>query len=271
MSAETINAGLNGTGTLLGPFGPIIDGDFIQKFPSEQLSAGEFVRVPLLIGTNTDEGTAFGSSFVVDTDAEFAADLALNGMDNATVQTLEILYPNVPAAGIPRPANYSSPENFNGAQFKRVAAVWGDLTVIAPRRASAQAWAAYNATVYSYRFDIQPPADPDYTGSTHFVEVAFVFDDEAGLGYSDPVPITNVTAPIAKLMSKSWVGFVTHLDPNYNGVEDVATWPVFTIDENEGVGKNLVLAKDGTYVEWDNIRVAECKFLIDNAKAQFGK
>lgn len=38
----------------------MIDGDFLSTWPSDQLAAGNFVQVPLLIGTNTDEGSAFG-------------------------------------------------------------------------------------------------------------------------------------------------------------------------------------------------------------------
>lgn len=56
----------------------------------------------------------------VNTDAEFADALASNGMDNATVAILEMLYPNIPAAGIPSPANYSGPENFFGTQVRSI-------------------------------------------------------------------------------------------------------------------------------------------------------
>lgn len=41
-------------------WGIVIDGDFIQKYGSIQLSRGEFVHVPIISGANTDEGTLFG-------------------------------------------------------------------------------------------------------------------------------------------------------------------------------------------------------------------
>lgn len=114
-----------------------IDGDFIQTYPSEQLAKGEFVKVPFLIGTNADEGTAFGSGFGpggqgVNTDEEFRQAIAEGGPDNETITILEALYPNIPALGIPAEATYSGPENFEGSQFKRVAAfcksnLWMDI------------------------------------------------------------------------------------------------------------------------------------------------
>ena len=39
---------------------PIVDGDFIARWASIQLKEGDFVKVPILDGANTDEGTAFG-------------------------------------------------------------------------------------------------------------------------------------------------------------------------------------------------------------------
>jgi len=106
-----------------------MDGDFIQDYPSTQLSKGQFVKVPLLIGCNADEGTSFGAGegpggLGVNTDAEFSAAIAQGGPDNETIQILEALYPNIPALGIPDEATYSGPENssIEGSQFKRVAA-----------------------------------------------------------------------------------------------------------------------------------------------------
>lgn len=57
----TLNSALNGTdGSSSYSFGPVVDGDFVQKWGSIQLDNHEFVKVPVLAGTNTDEGTAFG-------------------------------------------------------------------------------------------------------------------------------------------------------------------------------------------------------------------
>lgn len=42
--------------------GPIADGDFLQNWGSLQLSRGDFVKVPIISGANTDEGISFGPS-----------------------------------------------------------------------------------------------------------------------------------------------------------------------------------------------------------------
>lgn len=58
---ETLNSVLNGTdGNPQYSFWPVVDGDIIRDWGSMQLGNGEFVKVPIISGTNTDEGTAFG-------------------------------------------------------------------------------------------------------------------------------------------------------------------------------------------------------------------
>lgn len=58
---EELNGALNGTGgNPVYLFLPVIDGDFIRKRGSLSLGAHEFVQVPVIAGTNSDEGTSFG-------------------------------------------------------------------------------------------------------------------------------------------------------------------------------------------------------------------
>jgi cholinesterase len=66
----TLNTALNTTtpiGLIGQAWGPILDGDFIQDKPSTQIKTGKFVHVPLIAGTNSDEGTAFGPTGVDNT------------------------------------------------------------------------------------------------------------------------------------------------------------------------------------------------------------
>lgn len=58
---EKLNAAINGTnGASEYNFSPVIDGDFVKEWGSIQLRDHKFVKVPILAGTNTDEGTSFG-------------------------------------------------------------------------------------------------------------------------------------------------------------------------------------------------------------------
>ncbi len=46
--------------TISSTWQPIVDGDFVARWGSLQLAEGAFVKVPIIDGANTDEGTAFG-------------------------------------------------------------------------------------------------------------------------------------------------------------------------------------------------------------------
>lgn len=54
---ETLNAAYNTSAYSV--WFPVVDGDIIRKYPSIQLAAGDFLRVPILVGANTDEGSSF--------------------------------------------------------------------------------------------------------------------------------------------------------------------------------------------------------------------
>ena len=63
------------------------------------------------------------------------------------------------------------------------------------------------------------PTVPYFVASTHFQEVAFVFNNIRGLGYAiNPFGGEPASYPaLSQLMSRAWVSFVHDLDPNNHG------------------------------------------------------
>jgi hypothetical protein len=139
-----INAALNNSDTW---WPPVLDDDFVADYPSAQLRAGRFARVPILVGCNADEGTSFGAGKGpdgggVNTDDEMAAAVAgIIGMgaQNATGRTpdelareLLYLYPNIQAVGVPRLDKFpvivegSELAQSVGLQYRRTGALFGD-------------------------------------------------------------------------------------------------------------------------------------------------
>ncbi|PMD37135.1 alpha/beta-hydrolase [Hyaloscypha variabilis F] len=289
-----LNAALNTSADGYGPFVPIIDNDFIATYPSVQLSTGNFVRAPLLIGANTDEGTSFGINYGpngtgVNSDEEWLDVLNSTNIasDSQTASTLSYLYPNIQGLGIPNLATWPwiipPDSNFSsqlGSQFRRLTSYFGDTVVIAPRRATNQAWSTYSVPSYAYRFDVVVNGVPTCVGSTHFQEVAFVFNNLDGEGYAIN-PFGNMTADdnekfveLSNLMSRSWVSFISDLDPNNHRIEAVnTTWPVYNATEGGGLGINMVFTVNVTqrsYIEWDSWRGEGIAFINENALEVYG-
>lgn len=186
---EDINHALNVTG--VGPWAPTLDGDFFQDFAANQLSEGKFVQVPILIGANSDEGTAFGQGLgpnggVVNTDADFRYALASRVKAENTDKTAEqledelmYLYPNIQSRGIPSleiwshviQANDTFAQNL-GLQYRRISAIAGDITMHYRRRRANIAWSNHGVPNYAYRFNVVVNGLDDSTGVTHFQEVS---------------------------------------------------------------------------------------------------
>ncbi|KAH9887788.1 alpha/beta-hydrolase [Xylariomycetidae sp. FL2044] len=273
---------------IAGPgFYPTVDGDIIPNYPTVLLHSGRFAHVPHLYGTNSDEGTDNApADGRINTDADLTTYL-LNatgfGFPASTVAAIMDLYPDDPAQGIPL---NTGAERFadKGWQYKRSAAIIGDVFYHAPRLDDARHYAAGGAPTFIYRFNTRPwdpsssasssgtsngtttttppPFDegqlyPAYKGVQHFSEVAFVFNNPNTVG-----PFPQYRA-LSEQMSSQWIHFAYAGDPN--GV-DLPVWPRY----GEGAaGLNLVLqtqAQGGSYVEEDTYRLAGREYLTKWAR-----
>lgn len=144
---DDINKAMNWTSFTM--WAPVLDGDFISNYPANQLGQGNFPNIPILIGANSDEGTAFGRGRgprggVVNTDEDMREKIAsILPSDVATtsgktadalVDELMYLYPNIQAVGIPSldiwPVAIQPDDSFArqlGYQYRRANALFGDL------------------------------------------------------------------------------------------------------------------------------------------------
>ncbi|KAH8723991.1 Alpha/Beta hydrolase protein [Phaeosphaeriaceae sp. PMI808] len=250
---------------------PVVDGDVIPAYPSELLESGRFAHIPHLYGTNSDEGTDNApSDGVVNTDQQlfdFLKGSTGFAFPDAVIKRIMQLYPDDPAQGIP--LNTGS-ERFaeHGVQYKRIAAIMGDVFYHATRLVDARTYAKY-APTYIYRFNTKPWQNnpiateggnsPAWKGVSHFSEVAFVFANPAYVG-----PWAEYKA-LSDQMSAQWINFVAGGNPNGEGLPN---WP--TYDKGEK-GLNLVLQANGrgyngSYVEQDTWRLEGREYLSQWAR-----
>lgn len=185
--------------------GPVIDGWFLPEDVGAAFAQHKQNDVPLLVGSNKDEGTFFlqpttAAKFIERTRARFGdqADAFLK------------LYP----AGSDEEANAS-----------QLAAFRDELAFV------MRVWArAQNKTgrskVYLYYFthNPPPPVGPTArgslgTGATHGAEAHYVFQN-----LLPPRAWTDLDHQVSNMLSSYWVNFATNGDPNGNGL---AKWPAF--------------------------------------------
>ena len=280
---------------------PVVDSDFLPLRSSLLLASGNFTRTALLIGANTAEGTAFHQAGI-NSDADFTAYLAATGFSPAQRTALSTLYPDIPALGIP-PTLTARPNSTYGLQYHRACAIGGDIAMHRGRRLSASSFSAADVPVYSYRFNLFPIGGVDnLVGTTHFQDVAFVYDNTAGRGYVPPHATANPYdvggglrsdyEELGRVMSGMWINFIHSLDPNGadgrgftvqrgsgsssnnttgSAAEKVPLWPVYSDGVNaarEGYGQNFVFDVNVTgfgMVEEDSYRGNGIAFLNTQA------
>ena len=250
---------------------PVVDGDLIPAYATESLHSGRFAHVPHLYGSNSDEGTdmtpAEGSINTTQQLFDYLKGSTGFGYPDAVINRILELYPDDPAQGIPLS---TGDERFaeRGYQYKRAAAIIGDVYYHSTRLEDARQYSKY-APTYIYRFNTRPwkngaywneaGKEPAYMGVSHFTEVAFVF---ANPDFYGPWPEYKA---LADEMSARWIAFIAGGVPDGKGL---ASWPLYNASSE---GLNLVLQANGrgyngSYVETDTWRLEGRQYLMDWAR-----
>ncbi|KAJ7835984.1 extracellular triacylglycerol lipase precursor [Mycena leptocephala] len=226
--------------TELFPWDPVIDGPggLIPDLPSVLFKRGQFARLPFIAGTNQDEGTIFTSTTINSTEAltELTISLVSPSVSpatlNSSIQTLLQLYPDIPALGSP----FNTGNNTFGlsSQFKRGAAIYGDMSFHSQRRFWMETAASAGVPTFGYLFTQPQPTLPPSIGVSHGSEIAYV--------YGAPADTSASAVLISRIMTDYWVSFATSLTPN-----DGPEWAQFT-PKNQAViqlnGANLTMIPD---------------------------
>ncbi|PNS18187.1 Secreted lipase [Sphaceloma murrayae] len=251
-----------------------VDNDLIPALPSQLLRENSFIKVPLLIGSNRNEGTVFIVNSInnaSDLSALITARVSPSSIPPAALSLLLETYQD-PAiltasdAGVGT-VNPSPP----GLQF---GALWGSATLFASdyiiaagRRLAARTWARNNVSCYSYFFDT-PTFNVDRTtrGATHAQELPFTFGNQNAIGWElgDPYPSNKAERTkyraLAKSIVRRWIGFVVDGDPNtFNSYDDLE-WPNYDLENPRSVQFS---ATDGDSLQADTWRAAAMDLLAN--------
>jgi para-nitrobenzyl esterase len=180
-----------------GHFGPVVDGRLLTRDTRQAFDAGEQHPVPLLVGSNLDEGTVYTRR-------------------DATPAGPEALYPT---------ADPASARRYTG-ETRFVYPVW--------RWAKTH---CATAATWMYRFTrtppvpdgVAPPPDgrPGY-GAYHTAELPYALDNLRQL----PWRWQDADRELAAAMGDAWARFVRHGDPNGGTLPE---WGRFTGDDDAPV------------------------------------
>jgi carboxylesterase type B len=235
------------------------DGDYLTEFPSVLTQKGQLVKIPIIVGANSDEGSSF-STRSVKTDAELANWLKTWRAYKLSTTSIDRLISLYEKYDYP-PYLVDSKVLFpgTGAKWRKSGGIGGDLVMVAGRRKVAQVWSAAKQSVWSMRFDTPAWDAKPSDGSKHGVEVVFSFQNMTGkLG---PLPAFKKHQDLSKAIGKAYVNFVNRFDPNPPAGNEGASstlpqWPRY-LDK----AVNMVLNANNTHVESDDWRKEGIDFI----------
>lgn len=239
---------------------PIVDGDFLTDYPSNLGAEGKFIKVPLITGANSDEGASFSVKGLNTTNDVYNSLFYWRNyaLSPPSIKKLLDLYPNNPSIEPPYADHSNTTYPSYGLQWRRSAAIGGDLVMIAQRRKMCEQYTSADQTVYSYRFDtpLWNATTPIYI--KHFDNVVFSFQNISGaLG---PLPKYESYSELSHSIGKAYANFVGTLDPNGVGggnQSGLPYWPEWKDAERV----NVVLNSNGSFIEPDMFREEGISFI----------
>ncbi|HTR98850.1 MAG TPA: carboxylesterase/lipase family protein [Bacteroidota bacterium] len=236
LRAANPRIGLFGGGRRMGP---AVDGDLLPRQPLEAFASGEANNVPVIIGSNADEGTLFLRQIPIRRPVGYV--LAARRLFGGYAEKVLELFP-VRTADDVRPAI---------ARLVTVSAF------VAPARRAARALSAHDGRVWLYHFTrVAPPLRERGIGATHGIELFYVFR-------TFPAATTpgEKDYAVSSAIHGAWLRFAKTGDPNLAGEP---RWPAYT-------------AKGDAYMEFgDSIRAGSGLFtnecdLFDEISAHRGE
>lgn len=164
----------------------------------------------------------------------------------ADLDNIMNFYPDDPSQGVPFGRQGNKRFLRLGWQWRRAAAITGDVSIIAFTRLFARL-VSQKAPVYKYRFNATDPTKSarDYSGAAHLLELNYVWNNPA-------LRATSADADkLVRIMSRRWVSFIVSQNPNGHGLNDLPYWNTY---QSAPEGENTVFQLDSTYREKDSWR-----------------
>ncbi|KAF7853263.1 hypothetical protein EAF04_010764 [Stromatinia cepivora] len=226
---------------------PRPDGTALPKSPDLLLSSGAWAKVPFIIGDQEDEGTIFAlfqSNITTTTQlATYFSDFFFNNAPASVINGLLDTYPNDLISGSPFRTLIL---NNWYPQFKRLAAILGDLTFTLTRRAFLQTTLKVAPNVPSWSYLSSYNYGTPILGTFHGSDILQVFN--------------GIKPNYAAAASKAYyLSFVNTLDPNNGTSKSYANWPRYS----NGAKLLNLFADFGTFIN-DDFRGKSFDFVVQN-------
>jgi carboxylesterase type B len=194
---------------------PVIDGYVLNDIMENNYAKGNFLKVPILIGSNTNETSLFTCPHFNGTANTTQVQDFFNAVYNATIVTeIPTIYGPI--------SDYASPLTYLNI-------VYSDSWLHCGSRRIASRFSSHGVPTYFYTYNHLLPVSPYCFGVAHAAELPMLYP------YLLPFLYPNYTfSPLEQQLSKNmmlyWANFIHTSNPNY--VEHPANWDAYLISSD---------------------------------------
>ena len=182
-----------------------VDGWFMPDLSENIFTRGEQQNIPVMAGTNTDEGTVFANFLPYKTVADYEA--GTRASYGVHAEKILDLYP------VKDDSQLFAIKN----QFIT------DSWFLRGTRNMLEGMDKVSSNAYQYHFSRRSQAMP-FMGAHHGMEIGYVFNNFG------PAPVDPIDKALGEAMIQYWVQFAKTGDPN---VEGLISWPAFEPDSDQ--------------------------------------
>ena len=245
LPVETLQASNNGYTNPLAPqnrnydFLPTVDGDLIPDYTQNLMQQGKFMRIPVIFGDDTNEGTMFVPKA---TNSVQAADAYLRnfiqGLNESQLEQINEVYLSEPDDPVYEGA---------GQYWQGTANAYGEIKYICAGLVYSDSYNSDPTTAgstWNYHYAVTDNAGrKSGLGTQHTIEINAIWGPEY-VSSSAPASYSYANAPIVPLMQGYWTSFIRDFNPNTYRQEGSPEW-----DNWGDEGNRIFIRTNDTYME----------------------
>ncbi len=188
---------------------PIRDGWLLPEDERPVLKSGRIHAMPLVVGSNADEGSSLTASWPVDNLEQYTS-LVQTNFGEAAQEALR-----------------TYPATADNQARPRVGEMFADTQFNYGTRLLAETMAKKEPRTWRYLFLRRRPGQKD--GPHHAEEVAHVFGTYAETAPGEAAAFDSVDAQVSRTMMQAWVAFARNANPNSPGLP---AWAPYSIGQD---------------------------------------
>lgn len=232
-------------------YNPAIDDDVLSDYTYGSFEKGNFIKVPVIIGDDTNGGTYFAPE---DTSTLVQSNTWLrNCFPRLTLEQLgrvDELYPN---------PNQTCPNT--GCYWRQLSNAYGEMRYMCPGLFISNAFTKYGVPQsWAYRYNVEDPEQiAQGDGVPHTVETYAIWGPENVQSAAPASYYSNGTnAAVVPVIQGYWTSFVKSFDPNKFRYPGSVEWTAWT-----STGQQRVLFQTGGQTEMETVDedlLARCRY-----------